>query len=194
MSNPDDIVGHKTFDTGEICPETGFPKLRHEPLTRADADALMESFERAKEDRARRIPDEQAAIRVMWDGWYRLKELGWSEAIYCPKDGTHFQAIEPGSTGIHDCNYQGEWPKGSWWVYDGDIWPSRPCLFKLYPEDQAKEDARRDEAAERWRSSQAQNEVNDCAALLAKDPAHYGQFGWTEEPKIEYWWPTKELA
>lgn len=32
------------------------------------------------------------------------------------------------------------------------------------------------------------------AALLAKDPAHYGQFGWTEEPKIDYWWPTKELA
>jgi len=32
------------------------------------------------------------------------------------------------------------------------------------------------------------------AALLAKDPAHYGQFGWQEAPKIEYWWPTKELS
>ena len=32
------------------------------------------------------------------------------------------------------------------------------------------------------------------AALLAKDPAHYSQFGWTEEPKLDYWWPTKELA
>lgn len=29
------------------------------------------------------------------------------------------------------------------------------------------------------------------AALLAKDPTHYGQFGWVEEPKIEYLWPTK---
>lgn len=29
------------------------------------------------------------------------------------------------------------------------------------------------------------------AALLAKDPAHYGQFGWTEEPAVNYWWPTK---
>ena len=30
------------------------------------------------------------------------------------------------------------------------------------------------------------------AALLAKDPDHYSQFGWTEEPGIHYFWPTKE--
>jgi len=27
------------------------------------------------------------------------------------------------------------------------------------------------------------------AALLAKNPKHYKQFGWIEEPKIEYYWP-----
>lgn len=27
------------------------------------------------------------------------------------------------------------------------------------------------------------------AALLAKDPAHYGKFGWIETPKIDYLWP-----
>lgn len=27
------------------------------------------------------------------------------------------------------------------------------------------------------------------AALLRKDPAHYGQFGWTEEPSGDYVWP-----
>lgn len=27
------------------------------------------------------------------------------------------------------------------------------------------------------------------AALLAKDPEWYGQFGWTEEPKVDYVWP-----
>ena len=27
--------------------------------------------------------------------------------------------------------------------------------------------------------------------LLFKDPIHYGQFGWKEAPKYEYWWPTK---
>jgi hypothetical protein len=96
------------------------------------------------------MPDERAALRHMFDGWYRLKELGWREAIYCPKDGTHFQAIEAGSTGIHDCNYLGEWPKGAWWIYDGDMSPSHPVLFKLYPEDQAKYDAKMGEARARY--------------------------------------------
>lgn len=27
------------------------------------------------------------------------------------------------------------------------------------------------------------------AALLAKDPSHYEQFGWEEEPRLEYVWP-----
>jgi hypothetical protein len=26
--------------------------------------------------------------------------------------------------------------------------------------------------------------------LLRKDPAHYGQFGWTDDPTAEYIWPT----
>lgn len=29
------------------------------------------------------------------------------------------------------------------------------------------------------------------AALKAKDPQWYGQFGWTEEPRISYYWPTQ---
>lgn len=52
--SPDDIVGHKTFDTGELG-ESGFPVLRHEPLTRAEADALWDACERAREDRAARV-------------------------------------------------------------------------------------------------------------------------------------------
>lgn len=27
------------------------------------------------------------------------------------------------------------------------------------------------------------------AALLAKEPAHYEQFGWSEQPVINYYWP-----
>ena len=54
------------------------------------------------------------------------------EAIYCPKDGTVFSAIEAGSTGIFDCIYEGEWPDGAWWALEvGDMWPSHPILFKL---------------------------------------------------------------
>lgn len=155
MEKPDDIVGHKTFDTGETCPETGFPKLRHEPLTRAEADALWDAAQAAKADREKRMPDEKAALRAMQDAYTRLTELGWRDASYCPKDGSHFQAIEAGSTGIHDCSYQGEWPKGTWWIYDGDIWPSRPILFKLYPEDQAKEDALWAERREKFQRARA---------------------------------------
>lgn len=135
-ARPDDVVGHKTFSDGH----GGF---RHEPLLKADADALWAKCEAAKAKRAADMPDEQAALLTMAHAYERLRELGWRSAVYCPKDGSSFQAIEPGSTGTHDCHYEGKWPDGSWWVReDGDLWPSRPCLFKLYPEDQAKKDAK----------------------------------------------------
>ena len=27
--------------------------------------------------------------------------------------------------------------------------------------------------------------------LLSKNPQHYGEYGWQEAPKYEYWWPTE---
>jgi len=30
------------------------------------------------------------------------------------------------------------------------------------------------------------------ANLLRKDPGHYLQFGWTEDPTMPYYWPTKQ--
>lgn len=150
-TGPDDIVGHKTFDTGELCPETGFPKLRHEPLTRAEADAIWSAAEAAKAKRAVDMPDERAALNAMFQAWSRLKELGWREAMYCPKDGSAFKVIEAGSTGIFDCHYQGEWASGHFLIADGgDLWPSHPILFKLLPEDQAKYDAKMAEAKAKY--------------------------------------------
>jgi hypothetical protein len=138
--SPDDIVGHKTLADGS-----------HLPLTRAEANALLKSCDDAKAKRDALMPDEKAALRMFMDAWLRLKDFGFSEAIYCPKDGSHFQVIEAGSTGIHDCRYRGEWPKGSWEVHgDGDIWPSRPVLYRLYPEDEAKRKAKMEEAARRF--------------------------------------------
>lgn len=120
----DPIVGHKTFRDGPL----GF---RHEPLRQSEAEAIMAAIEESRVKRAELMPDEKAAIRMMFDAFDRLRELGWREACYCPKDGTEFDAIEPGSTGIHRCHYSGEWPSGSWWVADhGDLWPSRPILFR----------------------------------------------------------------
>lgn len=138
---PDDIVGHKTFDTGEICPETGFPKFRHEPLTRAEATALWVRAEQRDKERAQRMPDEQSAIEALFEAWQRLKELGWHEPQYCPKDGSNFKVIELGSTGIFDCNYHGEWPDGMYMVSDDrDVYPTSTgvAMFKLLPADEEK--------------------------------------------------------
>jgi len=122
MSDP--IVGHKTFST----PDGGF---RHEPLLKSEAEALWAASEAAREKRAADMPDEKSAIAMFFEAWLRLKELGWKEAQYCPKDGTSFDAIEAGSTGIHRCHYQGQWATGSYWVEaHSDLFPSRPVLYR----------------------------------------------------------------
>jgi hypothetical protein len=121
----DKIVGHKTFKDGPI----GF---RHEPLRASEAAAIMAAVDAATQRRAELMPDEQTAIRMLFEAQQRLKELGWREAIYCPKDGSEFVVIEPGSTGIHSCTYVGEWPYGNWFVHDEhDVYSSRPILFRM---------------------------------------------------------------
>ena len=117
-------VGHKTFRN-----EDG--TFRHEPLYESEANALWEQIKAAKAEREELMPDEETAIKVMMDAYQRLKDLGWSNPVYCPKDGSVFKVLELGSTGKHDCIYRGEWPEGGWWILEGgDIWPSRPALFK----------------------------------------------------------------
>jgi hypothetical protein len=125
----DKIVGYKTF----YDKDKGYS---HTPICESEAKVMMErinAINAAKAKREADMPDEQAAIRAMFEAWVRLKELGWREAISCPKDGTLFSVIEPGSTRIHDdCSYWGEWPKnGGWQVHaDFDSRPSYPILWK----------------------------------------------------------------
>ncbi len=150
--SPDDIVGHKTFATGERD-EYGMPVHRHEPLTRAEGEALWRHAQRCHEDRVARMPDEKSALQALHDAYTRLKDMGWRDAIYCPKDGSTFEIIEVGSTGIFRAHYHGEWPTGGWLAEDGgDLWPSHPCLFRLLPEAQAEYDAKKKAAAERYRA------------------------------------------
>jgi hypothetical protein len=54
------------------------------------------------------MPTEQDAINVLNSAYERLKEFDWNDPIYCPKDGSSFDVIEAGSTGIHRAHYQGE--------------------------------------------------------------------------------------
>lgn len=159
LPDPSDVVGHKTFDTGERD-QHGLPIFRHEPLTRAEGEALWERAKAAEAKRAEQMPDERAAINAMWDAYQRLKELGWRDGKYSPRDGTRFRTVELGSTGIFDCDCHGEWPHCTWTTYDGhDAYPSSqaPDLFKLYPEDQAKYDERMEAARKRYAA--------ECAAM-----------------------------
>jgi hypothetical protein len=126
------VVGHKTFRADD---GNGF---RHEPLYEDEADEILARCEAAEKRRNELMPDEQAAIELFFDAWLRLKDFGWNEAIYCPKDRSKFQVIECGSTGKHPCIYEGEWPTGTWWIVsDGDMCPSRPALWKPL-EEQSK--------------------------------------------------------
>ena len=40
----------------------------------------------------------KTALRMMCDAYQRLKDFGWNDAIYCPKDGSIFDVIEAGSS------------------------------------------------------------------------------------------------
>jgi hypothetical protein len=125
-------IGEET--TADVIAEIEARRGLQSPVkASADEFARLEAaIEREDSAQAARMPDEKAALEQMFDAFDRLKKLGWKEAIYCPKDGSSFDMIEAGSTGIHSGHYAGDWPKGSWWCEaEGDLWPSRPILFRL---------------------------------------------------------------
>lgn len=76
---------------------------------------------------------ERQEIVKMFTAYVNLQGMGWRQENlpYRPKDGTVYELIEAGSTGVHEGHYKGEWPNGSWWVHvAGDTLPSRPILFR----------------------------------------------------------------
>lgn len=125
-----EVVGHKTLQG-----EDG--RLYHEPLRRHEAEALLAHVEAEQGRREALMPDEQAARKLFFDAWLRLRDFGWREACYCPKDGRTFDVIEAGSSGVHACSYEGEWPTGRYWVHgEDDLYPSHPTLFRERSEDE----------------------------------------------------------
>ena len=81
-------------------------------ITEAEATAILKQCEEADALRRAAMPDSMAALRTLHDALTRLKDEGWREGIYCPKDGSEFALIEFGSTGLFRGWYSGEWPKG----------------------------------------------------------------------------------
>lgn len=133
----DPIVGHKTFH--------GPDGTRHEPIRASEAEAIMASIEDAKKRRAELMPTEADAARLMWEAYYRLKELGWRESTYCPRDGRTLKFIEAGSSGIHEghCDDEdtGHRPPNVWLHDHGDLCPSRPVLYRELAPDQPTKDS-----------------------------------------------------
>ncbi len=105
---------------------------KNEKEVRALFKQLMKEAEEQKNHRAMQMPTEMDAVRQIYGAFQRLKDLGWKEAVYCPKDGTAFKAIEAGCLGIQTrCTYEGELPHGCIFSHDEhDSWPSRAILFK----------------------------------------------------------------
>ena len=117
--NDNPVVGWGTTADGQ-----------HVPIHKDFAEALWQAADDEKAKRETDMPTEQDAINALNQAVKRLHELGWQDPVYAPKDGSQLDLIEPGSTGIHRGAYTGKWPNGSWWIYDGDCWPSRPVLAR----------------------------------------------------------------
>ena len=105
-------------------------------MTEDQVREIFRAADEAKDKRAADMPDEGSAMRAMHRAYQRLKELGWNDAVYSPKDGTVFDALEAGCTVPGRCHYMDDWPEGGWWMHDGgDLWPSRPILWRKLPDN-----------------------------------------------------------
>ncbi|MEM6817193.1 MAG: hypothetical protein AAF578_00235 [Pseudomonadota bacterium] len=103
------------------------------------AQAAWEAAGQAAAERAEKMPTEQDAINQMHEAYKRLKELGWKGAEYCPKDNSLFASCHPTSTGIAVTSYMGDWPKGTYWIYEAeDMWPANPVLFRLMTQEETE--------------------------------------------------------
>lgn len=121
------------------------------PMKPGEAEALILHVEAEEAKRKSDYPTEKDARREMFRAWLRLKDFGWREAEYCPKDGSPFDVIEADSSGVHRCHYSGEWPRGQYWISsEGDLWPSRPILFRLDPAAEEARKAKMAAAAEKF--------------------------------------------
>jgi len=67
------------------------------------------------------------SLKQLTDAFYALKEQGWREAMYCPRDSHWVQFIEAGSSGVH-VGYRND--SGYWITTDNDTYPSSPILYK----------------------------------------------------------------
>lgn len=132
-----DYHGHATLDDGT-----------HVTMTAEEAEALWKAAEEASARLADEMPETADALRTIHTGLSRLRDLGWREAKYCPKDGSPFAVIEYGSTGLFEAFYSGDWPTGRIYCCDYLCHPDG-MLFKPLAELTDDERAKLDECMAR---------------------------------------------
>jgi hypothetical protein len=97
LTSDHEYHGHVTMSDGS-----------HVKLSCDEAKAILDSIERSQAERAERMPDTYAALSALCSAAERLKELGWHDSRYCPREG-RFAVCEIGSTGI--------WSASRWDTY-----------------------------------------------------------------------------
>jgi hypothetical protein len=131
--------------------------------TEEQAAAIFAELKRSDAEREAAMPDWQAALHQICRAKERLRDLGWREAVYCPKDGTDFGLVEWGSTGVFTGFYTGEWPDGHI-VYEDYVGHPEGMMFKpLADLTEAEETARQ-------ASMRSTHEFIDRMGRLAADP------------------------
>jgi hypothetical protein len=74
-------------------------------------------------------PERELAAGQFKANWALREHHGFRDARYAPADGSPLLLIEAGSSGIHD----GWRDEDGFWIFDGETYPSNPCLFKPRP-------------------------------------------------------------
>ena len=91
------------------------------------AREIMAQIDAAQLSRQDRYPTVQTCLDEAAQIMQRLKDMGWRDICYAPKDGTYFKAICFGATQPQTCCYIG---KSIFAASGGDWWPETPVLFK----------------------------------------------------------------
>lgn len=82
--------------------------------------------------RAIQVLEERNHILSMFNGYRALIDHhGWREIMYAPKDGTPFEVITVGSTGVFPARWLGEKDDLLFVEEAGDLWPAQAMLFRL---------------------------------------------------------------
>jgi hypothetical protein len=138
--------------------------------TETTAAELWQAIEQQQAKDEADMPDALAALNTMQRGYHRLRQFGWSDGVYCPKDGSEFAVIQVGSSGIFSGVYIGDWPFGDIWIADESTSP-HACLWKAVDKLTDAERARMDGC------------VKDHAGYIDRLGRSFGQMAAEQEPE-----------